>query len=49
MLTGSCVFNIKPSSFNKLKNLHKHSNIHGYTFKYKKNRNCDIYEIIGSE
>jgi len=48
IITGSAVFNIKSSSFNKLKNLHKHQNIKGFTFSNNGNKR-ELYEIIGSE
>lgn len=47
IITGSAVFNIKSSSFNKLKNLHKHQNIKGFTFSMGNKR--ELYEIVGSE
>jgi hypothetical protein len=37
MITGSVVFSIKATSFSKLKNLHKHKNIGGFTFNKKTN------------
>lgn len=46
MITGSTFFNIKASSFNKLKNLHKHENIRGFTWSALKK---ELYEIVGSE
>lgn len=48
IITGSAVFDIKSTSFNKLKNLQKHSNIKGFTFSNHGNKK-ELYEIIGSE
>ena len=49
IITGSAVFNIKSTSFNKLKNLHKHTNIKGFTFSTQNGNKKELYEIIGSE
>lgn len=35
IITGCTVFNIKATSYHKLKNLHKHENVQGFTFHRK--------------